>query len=796
MDLIDTDCMSAEAVWLFPEQIAECEPGSPRWIRRKYTKLAHASGGDISQLLRKVAFNGGYKKQFSFALLDPETQKALQANARAVAPASAELPAETTSAPGALACVASGPMSIDCSEALSQLLPLESENEVAGTSAVPKGKLPWPRARYRIIKPLFPNNEGECQCDNWRGQTPHGIKISGRDSFVLALAKDSEAAQPILLDWNGIDQELREATKDPHASVRPLSARTIWRYYDWYMNGRPLPHCARCGGDVDQRSGNCERCGTRQWVSPGLEALQDFDRADKGRIHLLPEHARYLTAAYLGGDESVKHRKFALERPRSRAECRELLSLEIASGNLPRPMPSDYIIGRWVRQFMPRVLCDYGRLGKKRALARRGLYIVRSWADCQVNDTRFWDFRRLNVRTWIEADGRLYRPFLCVGLDAASRDVVVNFDLYHSAQLFKSTLRMALLKWGAAGQEWMDHGREFTCEEVAGNTFRTWPARFEIDDECTGIFQKLGSEPHYCLRQNPTGKALLERCFQTLDRAERTLGGWTGEYAGNRPQRLKEEERQHMEFCAGTRSRTPLLRFDVLFRLLQELIEFRYRHRKHRGDGMYKRTPAQVQAAFQGERRIPRAEELDILLWHRKLLTARGDKVAFSYYGRSLIFRSEQLLALPGDCAMEVHVDPINADRALAFANGRVIVLQPVNPTGGQSTAQVKDEIQRQRKLEKAIRQATFAGSVLAPVASPARTLLMAKVQAEAKNSTLDADCQDTRVEFSITGYSEAAGLVRALPHSSTDSESDNEEPVFTSHVEAEEWRKAHQKGL
>ena len=782
--------------WLSAEQIAEREGTRPRYARRKYTRRARSSGGNLSDLMRLVPSNGGYKWHFNISLLDEATQKKLLATPRAAVPAPAEQPAEPTSTPATLERI-SPARNIVASEALSQLLPLDFDNETAGTSAVLKSKLPWARARRRIIASLIPNNEGEAQCKSWRGQTVHGILIGTNEDFVEALARDSKAPQPLLAAWNEINQELREATNNPRASISPISARTIWRYLDWYTNGRPLLRCARCGGDVDQRSGNCERCDSRQRLSPGLEALQDFERSDKNQIKLQPEHAKYLTAAYLGGDESVKQRKHALERPRSAAECLELIRLEIASGNLPGPAPSYYKITRWVRQFIPRAMRDCGRLGEKRAFARRGPYIVRSHAHLQVNDIRYWDFRRLNVRTWIETDGCLYRPFLCAGLDAASRDVVFNFDLYPSAHLFKSTLRMALLKWGVAREEWMDNGKEFTCEEVTGSRgFRTWTARFELDDECISIFDNLGSEPHYCLKYNPTGKADLERFFQTFDRFERTLGGWTGEKAGNRPQRLKEEEREHMEFCAGARARTPLLRFDVLFQFLQEMIEFRYRHRKHTGDSMYGRTPAQVQAAFQGERKIPRAEELDILLWHRKSLTARGDKVSFLYHGRSLIFRSEHLLALPGDGVVEVHVDPINADRALAFTNGRVIPLEPINPTGGQSTAQVKEEIQRKRRQEKDIRWATLAGSMLAPVASPARSLAMAKAQAEAKNIALNAAPQGQRTELSIPAYSEAARLLRSAAPHSAGLESENEEPVFTSCTEAEEWRKAKQKGL
>jgi len=411
--------------WLSAEQIAEHEGGTtPRYVRRKYARRARSNGGNLSDLMRSVPSNGGHKLQFNLTLLDEATQEKHLATARTAAPAPPEHPEEAASTPGTLDRITAGSGNIVASQTLSQLLPLEFHNDGAGTSAIPKSKLPWARARRRIIASLIPNNEGESQWESWRGQAVHGIEITTKEDFIEALARDSKALQPVLVQWNEINQELREATQDLRASISPVSARTIWRVYGWYTTGRPLLRCARCGGDVDQRSGNCERCDARQWVSPGLEALQDFDRSDKNQIKLKPEHAKYLTAAYLGGDESVKQRKHALERPRSAAECLELVRLEIASGNLPGPAPSYYQVKRWVRQFLPRVLRDYGRLGEKRAFARRGPYIVRTQAHLQVNDNRAWDFRRLNVRTWIETDGRLCRPFLCAGLDAASRDVV------------------------------------------------------------------------------------------------------------------------------------------------------------------------------------------------------------------------------------------------------------------------------------------------------------------------------------------------------------------------------------
>ena len=112
-------------------------------------------------------------------------------------------------------------------------------------------------------------------------------------------------------------------------------------------------------------------------------------------------------------------------------------------------------------------------------------------------------------------------------------------------------------------------------------------------------------------------------------------------------------------------------------------------------------------------------------------------------------------------------------------------------------------------RLEKTIREATYAASSLAPVASPVRTLAMAKAQAEAKNSALDAERQDVRVDVSVPVYAEAASVVqRMAPQHGEISSCEwimrrgqpaeipepTDEPVFTSRVEAEEWQKLKQR--
>ena len=699
-----------------------------------------------------------------------------------------------------LMLAARGESTIDLSQAAQQLLPLDSVRDREALAGMPERKRPWAEARRRAIAALVTNSSGEAEWEMWRGQTVHQIEISVKSDFVRALAVDSKSQSEIprgvyperqsemlrsaqhdserarndsgidfsvLVDWQTINDELRRATRKPDASISPLGKTTIWQLLRDYQHGKALTVCAaaNCRGAVDQKTARCERCGTEQRLPPGLRSLQDLDRSDKGQIAMHPAHAEYLTALYLGGDSTVRRAKLALERPRSASDCLEILKLEIGAGELPAPPPSYYQIKRWINEALPRIVREYAREGRQRALAKRGPYIPRRYSeDTAVNDCWICDFRRVDVRAWIEADERLYRIYLCTVMDAASRDVIFRFDLYPSAQLFKSTLRAALLTWGRPRDIWLDNGKEFTCEDVTGGTVsRTWSARCDCDDECLSIFDKLGIAAHFALPRNPNGKAQLERFFRTFYSFELNLAGFTNSETKKRPERLKYEELEHTEFCRGLRPQTPLLRVDKLVNELTRFIDARYRHRPHSGYGMHRRTPAQIQAAFEGIREVPCKDELDILLWHRKRLRARGDKVSFAYNGATFIFRADELLALPGDCEVEVHVDPLNADRALALTGSQVILLEPVNPTGERTPADVAREMERKRHLDGQVRKAALLGSSLAPVPSPERYLQLIEADAARKQASLDARRRDRTEVVEIAEYAEAASVVGAV---------------------------------
>jgi len=683
-------------------------------------------------------------------------------------------------------------------------LNLYDDSVDANLAPLPAAKRPLAKARWKIIERAVD--------DKWRvliGQTLHGITIRNLDHYVQALAKDSghgKAAnlqnRSALLNWAEIDEQLRVESKDPSARISPVSPRTLWRFISWFKRGKAPSHCPLCGAAIaDSKSPIPEgadlkvsatkaTCEQGHAVEPlrGMEALQDLDRSDKGNIDLHPAHAEHLVSLFCSGDRTVKKSRLALQRPRSAQECWERLKLEIElGGDLPTPPPSLYVVRRFYNEALPAILRRISQQGLESGWLKNKVYIPYTRANCQVNDAWLCDFRRTNLSTWVELDGKLHRVYCCAIMDTASRDVIVCYDFFPSARLFKSTLRLALLTWGIPKEIWMDNGKEFTCEEVVGEGMRTWQERFECDDDAKGIFRALGVEPHYCIKYNPDGKACLERFFQQFDKLERNLPGWCGEKPvptkGNfgRPDRWKHEVKLHKVFCANELPETPLWTTDQLIQFETRWLGAKYRAmtRLH-GHGLGGRTPAQIQAAFKGVREIPNPAQLDLLLWYRRRVTARGDKVSIDYHKRTLIYRSDALLALTGDCEIEVHVDPINAERAIALDPlGKVppIVLEACEPRERSQDA-LSAEMERQQGLRKRMLGATLVASRLAPVRGPEEYLALIEQKAKQKTTALDASTLNpAHQEVELPAY---ATVQKALCAAGPRAQPMTSEPVVT----------------
>lgn len=773
-------------VWFEPQQISGFEGIHERSVLRKYSRFTGSLNGRRGNYVRQVPSErgggrDGMRLQFAYLQIAEDFPGIVPPAAKQLA----EKFVTTSEAPPALP---EAKPEIVRQSALA-FIPKDVEKAL---SLIPERAQPLARARWQCIELI--------ETGKWKeriGSTLHGIRIEKLTDFIQALAADFTSGANLLRDWPSITPHLRQRERGVAHSDRKTSAlvsvRTLWRWHGWYASGRETPQSK---------------------LPPGPLALQEPEWRHKGTTTICKPHQDFIIAAYQGGDESVTRAEEAQERGRTLGECRDLLKIEIALGRLPGPLPSYSAMYRFINSTVPQSLNDIANLGPKRAFRRHGAHIMRDRSSTEVNDQWYCDFRRVNVRAWFYRERPLYRIWLCAIMDVASRDLCFVFGPNPSSALFKSTFRSAAQRWGIPREIWFDNGKEFTTRELTGGWMER-DRRFKFDvtgDVSLGLFAHLEIATHFCIEENPNGKAELERSFQFFDRVEAKLKGSTGNDKNiPRPQRLKREERMHRDFQDEVRPDTPLLhveqptefeghRREGLKNFLSRMFEAQYRHRGH--SSLLGRTPAQVQAAYRGTRRIPDPQELDVLLWNGGVRVVHGDRIAINAWGRTFQFRHERLLTLPIGAEVEVHVDPSNLDRAVALLPGGAVVLEPVKPTGGEAGADLQDEMKRQRALRREMKRASFASSRMARVLSPDNEL--AARESISTQAALDAHRADRREPLELPAAAAAVeALAKDVPPAAeaedvalpkyADAEiaaiESEVEPVFTSRTEAEEWR-------
>ncbi|MFQ5695489.1 MAG: helix-turn-helix domain-containing protein, partial [Terriglobia bacterium] len=500
-----------------------------------------------------------------------------------------------------------------------------------------------------------------------------GGEGGGHPTVALSLFPAAALTEKEQHELEALPSKQQEQAIERHQAIKPATQRE-WQALPAAQ--RRTLRRERLMRQLAERAGVGVRT-IRRWVSRydrgGICALADRKRRDEGDTSLMRAQQRYLIVLYDSQEQ------------RSIRECWQLLCLDIDAGGLEGPKPSYGVCKAFLRRHNPAVIKELFREGEKRFYDRHDPWAQRDVSQLPPNYWWMADFWERDVRTRSPQE-RLHRRWRCVIQDIRSRAWVgwAEGDV-PSTQLFKSALGRAINTHGLPGY-WddqgafqlghlsIDNGKEFISKEALGKPKR-W--RFDVaeDKELTGFLGLLGfdtAEPerpsnlHRTQPRNSRGKSYIESSFNLLARFDRRLPGATGNRSHNKPEKLAAEERLHKEYCEGLRPETLLLTDEDAGKALDLFMEWCNWGRRH---GATKATPGQIMARGKPHPK-PEPAALEILLWYRRQVKVRGDKVTVRFGSVARTFAHDKLLLLSGEM-VEVHCDPANPDLALVFHRGR-----------------------------------------------------------------------------------------------------------------------------
>jgi hypothetical protein len=425
-----------------------------------------------------------------------------------------ERPASSSSAnlsPAAAADSATLPL---CHSA-TLLLPFADPKTEAALRAIenPRQRA-WAEARHRVIEKI--------ENEEWkllRGQAVQGVRVEKLDDYIRALAKDSAAKHPKLLDWRGIEENLRAALKQKDARLAPVAPATLWKWHCAYSKGRVV-------------------AGRRV---AGLEALADAPRATAGRSKFAdthPEAAAWFISKVTREGLNRRHAYdlFRRQWPALRVDFSTLRRLI----NRPRYLPA-HVQGLYED-------------GPRKYFAERGPSILR--ARPAPGEWLVLDHRQHDVHVANDIFEELpplarCRLWLTCALDSGS-DFAAGycFAPTPSSVTINSALRMAFA-YGAPPNLLWDRGEDFKRAK------RVLEAEEALNSVLRGRVEITQALPYNARAKMIEG--FFARVFAgRFDREWHVAGAYAGRNTLARHERTALALQAHEKFLAGRAARSPL----------------------------------------------------------------------------------------------------------------------------------------------------------------------------------------------------------------------------------------------
>ena len=277
-------------------------------------------------------------------------------------------------------------------------------------------------------------------------------------------------------------------------------------------------------------------------------------------------------------------------------------------------------------------LLIYYREGEKAYEDKCMPYIKRNYGGLMSNDLWVCDNHTFDIL--VDGGGdRPVRLYLTAFMDVRSRKMMGWYVTdTPCADATLQALRRGIERYGIPKQILSDNGREFVVHDIGGRGFRK---SLEDEHHIQTILERLEIEFRTALPKNAKAKT-IERAFREVKECfSRLLEGYTGGNILERPERLKELEKD----VAG------LTVYADFERYVDVYLEGWYNYQSSTGAGMGGKTRNEVYAENLYEKRIAPPDDLNLMLMRNsRMVTVGRNGVTMRIYGTEIQFRSDDLI--------------------------------------------------------------------------------------------------------------------------------------------------------
>ena len=464
-----------------------------------------------------------------------------------------------------------------------------------------------------------------------------------------------------------------------------------------------------------------------------IEALARQPRKDRGRLRAFenrPELQRFVTArwAEMGNFSQVEDEV-----------KREWGSPLLPYGKDSTP-PGYGAITRFIDSIPPAVR-DCAVLSKQQWAADNRPYITTLRGErVPANEVWISDHRVFDVLT--DNDAIPFVPlhaarrlWITVIMDLRTRVIVGwAWSISPSSRSIASALHMAISRFGKPKIFYCDNGRDYRKNAAGAKRGSLLAAAVpkELDEpEIRGLLARLDIKVQFCKVRNPQSKQ-IESFFSFVSRRfDRGLFfrlGYTGSKPSLRPDFCAKHEKEHKQFLAGKRAKSPFVGAKMFMDLHERwLKEFNEEH-SHSGCGMHRRTPLAVMNELLpvAQRRIPDMLALAPCFWDVKVCKVANCEIQMHNHLYSAALDDSLGMAemyQANGTFIAVHLDPSDLAFGLAFENvpnGRMLarlVCKDLASAPPITVEHVKANERAGAKLWKASRQVMAASIAGVPTA-------------------------------------------------------------------------------